>query len=98
MKIRWTPRSLKSYLKIITYLSKNWTEKEIDKFVAQSTNTIERIEHNPYMYQATNERKNVRKGFVNKLVTLYYKIRPKKNEIELLVFWQNRQNPNRLRY
>ena len=69
MKILWTPRSIKTYLKIITYLSENWTEKEINKFVADTSQTIELIEYNPYMYRATNERKSVRKGFVNKLVT-----------------------------
>ena len=63
MKILWTPRSIKSYLKIITYLSENWTEKEINKFVAETIETIELIEYNPYMYRATNARNNVRKGF-----------------------------------
>ena len=97
MKIHWTPRSLKSYLKIIDYLSKNWTAKEINKFVAQTDKTIEIIKQNPYTYQASNEKKYVRKGFINKLVSLYYRIRPRKNEIELLVFWQNRQDPNTLK-
>lgn len=97
MKISWTSRAFKSYLIIIDYLFENWTVKEINKFETQTTKTIELIKQNPYMFQASEERKNVRKGFVNKLVSIYYRISTEKNEIELLVFWQNRQNPNNLK-
>ena len=49
------------------------------------------------MYPVSNKRKNVRKGFVNKLVCLFYRVQAQKEEIELLLFWNNRQNPERLK-
>ena len=97
MKIRWTSQALKSYSNIIDFLSENWTKKEIDKFITEVDSIIEQIQENPYMYQATNERKNLRKGFVNKLISLFYRVQLEKDEIELLKFWDNRQNRNKLK-
>ena len=88
MRISWSSRALKSYYRIIEYLFENWTTKEIDQFYKQTKKTIGLIKQNPYMFQATEVRKNVRKGFVNKLVSIYYRINIEKKEIELLVFWQ----------
>ena len=96
MKIIWTPRSLKTHLNIIDYLNENWTIKEIHKFVLETETTIKQISQNPYMFQAIDEDKAIRKGFVNKIVSLFYRVNSANEEEELLVFWNNRQNPSRL--
>ena len=78
------------------FVSEKWTKKEIDAFADQTDKVIGQITENPYMFVATEERKNVRKGFINKLVSLFYKVKPRKKEIELLKFHDNRQDPEKI--
>jgi len=36
--------------------------------------------------------RNTRKAFVTKYSSLYYRVKPRKKEIELIVFWDNRKD------
>ncbi|OQY04029.1 MAG: hypothetical protein B6I20_03845 [Bacteroidetes bacterium 4572_117] len=98
MKVTWTFTSKKSFTKILDFLLENWTAKEVDKFAEDVRNTINQIKENPYMYEASSKNKTVRKGFVNSLVSLFYRVRPRNKEIELLRFWDNRQDPKKLKH
>jgi plasmid stabilization system protein ParE len=98
MKVSWTPKALKSFMEIVDFLNERWTKKEIDGFAEQTDKVIEQIAENPYMFVATEKRKNVRKGLVNKLVSLFYRVKPRKQEIELLRFRDNRMDPDKLEY
>jgi plasmid stabilization system protein ParE len=98
MKVIWSPKAIKSFNNIVDFLNDRWTKKEIDAFADQTDKVIEQIAENPYMFVATEKRKNVRKGFVNKLVSLFYRVKPRKKEIELLRFRDNRMDPDKLEY
>lgn len=100
MKVIWTPRAQRTFRKIMDWLSENWTKKEIDTFMNQTEETIQQIKNNPYIYQqaSSQKQKNVRRGLVNRIVSLYYRIKPQKGEVDLLEFWDNRQNPNKNNY
>jgi plasmid stabilization system protein ParE len=98
MKVIWTKRSLESYLEIIDFLKKQWTIKEIKNFVLLTNNMIFSINKNPYIFQSFEDNIKIRKGFVHKHISLFYKINETKNVIELLVFWDNRQNPEKLEF
>jgi hypothetical protein len=50
------------------------------------------------MFQASRKKKNVRKGLITKHNTLYYRIKPRKKELELIIFWDNRKDPGELTY
>lgn len=97
MKIIWTYTAKKTFTKIIEYLFENWTVKEVQKFADETRTTLRQIEENPYMFKASKKKNNIRIGFVNKLVSLFYRVRPRKDEIELLRFWDNRQDPKKLK-
>ena len=96
MKVLWTHKAIKSFNKIVDFLNERWTKKEIDAFAEQTDKVIEQISENPYMFVATENRKNVRKGMVNKLVSLFYRVKPRKKEIELIKFHDNRQDPEKI--
>lgn len=98
MKVRWTSTSKVTYLDVLSYLDENWTKRELQNFVDTVEKVISQIVAEPYMFEASNKKKNIRKGFVTKYNTLYYRIKPRKKEIELLTFWDNRQDPNKLSY
>ena len=96
--MRWTPTSKVTYLDVLSYLNENWTKKELQNFVDTVEKVISQIVVEPYMFAASKKKKNIRKGFVTKHNTLYYRIKPRKKEIELLTFWDNRQDPGKLPY
>jgi hypothetical protein len=50
------------------------------------------------MFQSSRKKKNIRRGFITKHNSLYYRIKPRKKELELLTFWDNRQDPEKLNY
>ena len=98
MKISWTPTSRLTYFKILDYLLKNWTIKEVENFIYKTEHTLAQIAENPYMFKASKKMKNVRKGLLTKHNSLYYRVKPRKKVIELITFWDNRQNPLKIKH
>ena len=98
MKINWTPTARQTYFNILDYLEEAWTEREIQSFINQVDKLLIRIAGNPEMFQESRNKKNIRKGFITKHNTLYYRVKPRKKELELLTFWDNRQDPEKLVY
>lgn len=97
MTIVWTHTAKRSFTKILDYLFKNWTKKEVDTFAEETRKTLYLITENPYMFEASKKNKLVRKGFINNLTSIFYRIHPRNKEIQLLIFWDNRQNPGKLK-
>jgi len=98
MKISWTPKARRTYFEVIEHLEKAWTEREIQNFINEVDHLLEQIKQNPEMFEESRKKKNVRKGLITKQNTLYYRVRPRKKELQLIVFWDNRQDPGKLPY
>ncbi len=98
MKISWTPTAKKTYFVVLDYLEEVWTEKEVQNFIREVNTLLNQIAHNPEMFQSSRKKKNIRRGFITKHNSLYYRIKPRKKELELLTFWDNRQDPEKLNY
>lgn len=95
IKITWSPKALKSYIHIADFILEKWSKKEVKKFSDITSSTILQIAQNPELFVASKHKKNIRKGFITKHTSLIYKV--KTNEIELVLFWDNRQNPKKLK-
>ncbi|MES2591592.1 MAG: type II toxin-antitoxin system RelE/ParE family toxin [Bacteroidota bacterium] len=95
VKIIWSPGAQKSYIRIADFILEKWSKKEVKKFNDIASSTILKIAENPELFIASKQKKNIRKGFITKHTSLLYKIKP--NTIELLFFWDNRQNPKKLK-
>lgn len=98
MKVNWTPRAIQTFEKILTWLQENWTQREVDALIDQTEKIIKQIQQNPYLYKESSKNKQVRRGLVNQIVSLFYRVHPHKKEIDLLVFWDYRQNPEKNQY
>jgi len=97
-KINWTHRAWKTYEANIKYLQEAWTEKEINNFVTLVDRKILHLSRNPQTGSPRNKKyPHIRYTVVHKRVSLIYKHKPTKNEIDLLVFWNTWQNPRRLK-
>lgn len=91
----WTPEAEATFDAVIEYLANNWTEREIEHFVKSTDRIMELISRHPRMYRATNK-KNVREALVTPHNLLAYKIYS--NRIDLLTFWDTRQNPSKKKF
>lgn len=93
LKVTWTPGAEHGYDKIIKYLEKNWTDREISNFIAETKDFLKLLEKNPHLLEPSEKRRNVFRGPLNKLTILAYRIKPRKNQIELLNIRSARQKP-----
>lgn len=98
MRLRWTPKARRSYTEILNYLDTHWTEKEIKIFIAKVDHLLELIRHNPELGEESKKKRSVRKILITKHNTLYYRVKSNKKELQILVFWDNRQDPGNLEY
>jgi plasmid stabilization system protein ParE len=89
----WSPTARLTYYQTLEYLDENWTEKELAAFINRTEEVISHICENPLLYPYSKE-SDTHKCVVVKQVSLFYRI--KTTDIELLVFWDNRQDPARL--
>lgn len=95
IKITWSSKAQKSYIHIADFILEKWSKKGVKKFSDITSSTILQIAQNPELFVASKHKKNIRKGFITKHTSLIYKVKP--NEIELVLFWDNRQNPKKLK-
>lgn len=94
MDIRWTPLAVVSLDKTITYLEKNWTEREVKNFLRRLNSTISRIGKYPET-SVPIKGKSFRRAIIDKNNSLVFKVLT--DSIEILYVFDNRQNPIRVR-
>ncbi len=96
--VLWSETAKKSFAGIIEYLEKEWSEKEIQKFLTRTEEVLNLLKRYPEMNQPSSKRKNVRIVILNKHTKLVYHYLPKKKQITILLFWGMKQNPLRFKY
>ncbi len=92
-KILWTDNALRELEKIIEFLEENWTEKELRNLATNLEKTLSIISKNPHVFQKSDVQKDIRRAVVLSLNSLYYRIL--KEDVEILSFFSNRQNPKK---
>lgn len=98
MEIFWTPTAKRTYFKVLDHLEKNWTEREVQNFINEVETLLKQIKQHPGMFEESRKKRNVRRGFITKQNTLFYRIKPRKKELHLLLFWDNRNDPEKIVY
>ncbi len=93
LEIVWTKRAEEGYSEIIDYLSSNFSEKEIRKFVHQTHQFFELLAQYPEILKSSKQQKHIHRGPINKLTILTYRVKPRKNQIELINIRSARKKP-----
>jgi len=91
-KVIWSTRATASFDKIITYLEKNWTRKEIEKLISNTQKVLQQIESGSVKLKGSGK-KDVHEVLITKHNLLIYRL--KRNQIDLLVFYDTRQHPKK---
>jgi len=94
-KVLWTDHALSELKNTLEYLEENWTERELKNFSQELDHTIELISKNPELFQTSKKKKNVRRAVVGRFNNLYYRLN--KDSVEILSFFSNRQNPDKIK-
>jgi len=93
-KVIWTPQAEITFEKVLTYLGAHWSAREIEKFISATDKTIKLISKQPTLFRKS-PKGNFHEALVTKHNLLIYKV--KKESIDLITFWDTRQNPKRKR-
>jgi len=93
LELKWTPRAEKGYNAIIEYLDLHFTEREIKNFVIESSHFFDLLLGQPQLLRKSNKGKNIRRGPMNKYTMITYRVKPRKNQLELLNIRSTRQEP-----
>lgn len=92
-KILWTDFALKELENTVEYLKENWTEKELHNLASKLEETLSIIAQNPKLFPESDIKKDVYRVVVLKYNTLYYRLI--RDQIEIISFFSNRQNPKK---
>ena len=94
-KVVWTNHALSELKATIKYLEENWTNTELTTFSKELDHTIELISKTPELFPISKQKKDVRRAVVLKYNNLYY--RTTTSTVEILSFFSNRQDPNKIK-
>lgn len=94
LKIRWSPRAVTDIKSHLNYVDKKWGESISKELLNRIEEVLESITKNPVLYPSFKKRENIHRCVVTSQIVLYYRI--KNDVIELITFWDTRQNPENL--
>ncbi|QGY46584.1 type II toxin-antitoxin system RelE/ParE family toxin [Maribellus comscasis] len=97
MEVIWSSQAKITWFNILDYLDKNWTKREIKQFIQRTEIIIRTIKKNPGIFPNSLRYKNVKKAVVDKNNSFFYQVDKKEQKIYILTFFDNRQNPERLK-
>jgi len=91
LQIFYTPRSKETLGSVYNFIQNKFGINSANKFISKAEKIIGLIAENPLMYKATTIDETVRVAFISKQTSLFYRV--KDATIDLLFFWDNRQEP-----
>jgi plasmid stabilization system protein ParE len=92
MNIIWSKKAGETFQRNIDYLKENWTEVEVKKFITRVFTYLETLSEEPLISRKTYKTKNTHIGFIIPHISVVYRIKPKKEILEIVTFIDNRQS------
>ncbi|MBK9153028.1 MAG: type II toxin-antitoxin system RelE/ParE family toxin [Chloracidobacterium sp.] len=92
-RVLWTNHALAELEKTVQYLQLNFSDAEITRLAKAIESTLSNIIQNPQMYPVSVRSGGVRRAVVLRFNSLYYRINNEKDQIEIVSFFSNRQDP-----
>lgn len=84
VKIVWTPRAVKGFEEIITYIESNWTEAAVQRFIGNTDQFLQLLAEYPQLLQQSEKQQQVYRGAIDKHNILTYRFNSEAHQIELL--------------
>ena len=96
ISIHWTREAERTLAQNLEYLAYRWDDKVVLDFINKVDDALDIIALNPKIFPAHNSELGIYKCVVVSQITIYYRI-VNDNTIDLLTFWNNYQNPDKLK-
>src|SRR5271166_1019585 len=93
--INWTSRGELTFYENIEYLEQEWNNAVINQFLDRVGAVLDKIRTNPFLYPLHKPSQNIRRCIINGRIILYYRIIDAAT-IDILLFWNTSQNPDKL--
>jgi plasmid stabilization system protein ParE len=93
--IIWQPLAIESFYEELDFILLKWNPKEAEKFSILVEDSLFRIRSKPEIGKF-NSKKEIYSLVLSKQTTLIYKIIENADQIDLLLFWNNKKNPKLL--
>lgn len=90
-KIEWKLIATYTYFEEIDFILSKWNEVEVQKFEDLVYDFLATLSKTPKI-GVFNSQNNCYSLVISKQTTLYYKIIEDKSQIDLILFWNNKQN------
>jgi len=91
LAIIFTDDAIDILISIVNFIEAGWGVKHGEKFLTRTYKILDLISKDPYMYKASSIKEDIRIGIISRQTSFFYKIQ--ENEIIILFFWDNRQQP-----
>lgn len=89
--VYWTSTAESTLDSILDMIQSKWGEASAKKFIKAVKKNIDLISENPHLFKASFP-KNVGKCVISKQTSVFYEV-SLNNNVYLLYFWDNRQDP-----
>jgi plasmid stabilization system protein ParE len=93
LEIFWSKRADNKFDEILDYLNSEWGERVTSAFVKKVYDFLDILVEFPEIGTLENSKRNIRGFVIVKQITIFYKLSG--DNIVLLNFFDNRQNPKR---
>ena len=93
LEIRWTRRADIKFDRTLEYLSLEWGEAVTKSFVKKVYDFLEILSEYPQIGMIENRERGIRGFAITEQVSIFYRI--EKEEVIIVNFFDNRQNPNK---
>ncbi len=91
MEVVWSKKADITFQVIVDYIQAKFGKRAALKFILKVNDIVASIQKQPLQFKASPLFFNIRKATINKQCSLYYEVNS--TTIQLLYFWDNRQNP-----
>ena len=97
MEVYLSPLAESRLLKINEYLLEEWNVGIRDRFIEKLTEKINQIADYPDSCPRSTKFNGLYKCVLTSQITFYYRVKESRQEIEIITFFDTRQNPDSLR-
>ena len=93
MIVYWSEKAEWTFNEEVDFIFRKWGNEEVEKFILLVEDFIEILESGMLIGRVSNVI-DARFSVISKQTTLVYRVDKTNNRIELLMFWNNKRNPN----
>lgn len=93
LRIVWTGQAKKGLQLVLDYLAEDWTIAAIMNLENRLSEFMDRISKHPEIHPASDQRKDLRKGIVDKNNYVVYRVKKDNGIIEIIHFRGTKQKP-----